>query len=57
MYKYFYLTMLISAILLCITALTSVGKWKKHAKIWGYIFCGLAAITIGSLIGFAVTIP
>ena len=49
----FYLTMLISAILLGITALVSC---KRYNKIKGYIFNVLVVIIIVSLIGFIITL-
>ena len=49
----FYLTMLISAILLGISALVSC---KRYNKIKGYIFNVLAVITIVSFIGFSITL-
>lgn len=57
MYEFFYLTTLVSAILLAITALTYTIKSTKRIKIRGYIFNVLAVITICSLIAFIITIP
>ena len=57
-YEFFYLTMLISVILLAITAILYRGD-RRH-KIWGYVFNVLVVIILCSLvgfIGFIVTIP
>ena len=56
MYKYFYITMLIGAILLCIANLTRSAISKRFIKIWGYITSSLAVITVVALIGFAVAL-
>ena len=53
MYECFYLAMLIGAILLgVVTAILT----KRQGKLWGYIFSGLATITICSFISFFVTV-
>ena len=57
MYEYFYLAMLIGAILLCFTAAVGCAFGKKHMGIWGKMVYGLATITMVALIGFAVTLP
>ena len=49
----FYLTMLISVLLLGITALVSC---KRYNKIKGYIFNVLVAIIVVSFIGFSITL-
>ena len=56
MYQYFYLTMLVSVLVLCITNLARGAISKRYIKIWGYITNGFAVISIVSLIGFAVAL-
>ena len=55
MYKYFYLTMLIGAILLgIITLATSNGK--RTRKTWRYIMRGLVVTIIVAIVGFITTV-
>ena len=55
MYKIFYATLLITAILLGIITLATGAIGHRPTKIWGIIMCGLAGICIVALIGFIVT--
>ena len=56
MYEYFYLTVLIGAILLCITTLVSSVIAKKYLGICRKVQYGLIVITVVALIGFIVTL-
>lgn len=56
MYNYFYLTMLISIILVGIITIVSLIIGKRPNKIWRYITYGLMTITVVSLIGFLITL-
>lgn len=56
MYKYFYIIMLIGAILLGIVTLLNDVFGKRYTKIWRNIIISLAVITVVSLIGFVVTL-
>ena len=53
MYEIFYLTMLISAILLGI--ITLIGR--RFTKLRGYVMCGLAGICVVAMMGFVITTP
>lgn len=55
MYKIFYATLLITAILLGIITLATGIIGRRPTKIWGYIMGGLAGICVVALIGFIVT--
>lgn len=56
MYEYFYITMLISAILLCLTMLASGIINKRYREIWRKIQYGMMVITVVAMIGFIVTL-
>ena len=56
MYEIFYLTMLISIILAGIISLVTSMIGRGSNKTLGHIVSGLIAISVVSLIGFAVTV-
>ena len=56
-YEYFYLIMLLGAILGGFTFVVFSIINKRPNKIWQGIIMGLLAITVISLVGFIVTIP
>lgn len=56
MYKYFYVIMLLAAILLGIITIVSSVIGKRPAKIWRVIYIGLVVIIIVSMIGMFVTL-
>ena len=56
MYQYFYITMLIGAILLGITGIMTGTFSKQHMKIWARITMSIAVITVMASIGFVVTL-
>lgn len=56
-YEYFYLIMLLGAILGGFTFVVFSTINKRPNKIWQGIIMGLLAITVISLVGFIVTIP
>lgn len=55
-YEFFYLTMLISAILVCFTMLASGVIGKRYKDIWRKIQYGLMVITAVAMIGFITTV-
>lgn len=57
MYEYFYLIMLIGAILLSFTTVVTCVFGKRHMGIGAKIIYGLTTITGVALIGFVVTVP
>lgn len=57
MYEYFYLTMLIGAILSGIISFVTAIIGKRPSKFWRMIMYGLLTVAVVGLIGFAVTLP
>lgn len=57
MYGYFYIIMLVAAILLGIAGFLFGSIGRKHPKIWGIVLTVLVVIVVAALIGFLVTLP
>lgn len=56
MYEFFYMTLLIGAILLCLTTLVSGVIGKRYKKIWRKTQYGMIVITAVAMIGFITTV-
>ena len=56
MYKYFYITMLLSAILLGLITLVSSMIDRRPTKVWRCIYFSLVVIIVVMLIGFIITL-
>ena len=57
MYEYFYITLLIGAILLCLTTFVSGVISKRYKGIWRKIQYSLMTISVAALISFVATLP
>ena len=57
MYEYFYLTMLIGAILSGIISFVTSIIGKRPSKFWSRAMFGLLTVAVVAFIGFAVTLP
>ena len=56
MYEFFYMAMLLSAILAGITSLVGSAIGKCHTKVWQYIIKALLVIAVVATIGFFITV-